>query len=489
MNYSSKNAFLRVLQQIFRVITFPLNMFFYGIKKLVLRSKISLRLSLSFLHLKIVIKTLMLTGVLMFLSYGAYRFYFIYDNYKIVSQQINTNQKLEPEVLESILGTKNHAAIFDEDKKFLFSTPLIPSNNQENSEHYFIDYDYIYRNFLYFDKINDKCFIILDMKAFINNKMFYVNIYSDITSEIADIYKLLKTFLLANIIGILYAFILSFSSVENILLPISEMTEAVRSISEKNMNVRLNVSSSKKELKDLARTFNEMMDRIEDGYNRQKQFVSDASHELRTPIAVIQGYVDMLNRWGKDDKEVLQEAIDAIKNETENMKDLVEKLLFLARNDKGTLILQKEKFNLTSLLEETIKETTIIDKNHKLFFNIQEEVNIYADRNRIKQAIRIFLDNAIKYTPEEGTININLYVEKKDAVIEVTDTGIGMTEEEMKHIFDRFYRSDKSRKKYKGGHGLGLSIAKIIILSHGGKIKVRSKPSKGTSVQIILPIE
>lgn len=487
MNHSNKNALLRVLQQIFRIITFPFYIVFYAIKKLVLRSRISLRLSLSFLHFKIVIKTLVLIGVLTFFTYGAYKFYFIYDNYKTVAQQIETSQKVEPEALENILGTKNHAIVFDVDKKFLFSIPSIPANNRENTKYDPAYYDY--KKFLSFDKINDKYYIVLDMKAFINNKIFYVNIYSDITSEIIDIYKLIKIFLLVNFIGILYAFVLSFSSGENILLPIREMTEAVRSISEKNMNIRLNVSSSKKELKDLARTFNEMMDRIEDGYNRQRQFVSDASHELRTPIAVIQGYVDMLNRWGKDDKEVLQEAIGAIKNETENMKDLVEKLLFLARNDKGTLILQKEKFNLSSLLEETIKETTIIDKNHKLFFNIRKDINIYADRNRIKQAIRIFLDNATKYTPEGGIININLYTERNNAVIEVADTGIGMTEEEMKHIFDRFYRSDKSRKKYKGGHGLGLSIAKIIILSHRGKIKVRSKPTEGTIVQVILPIE
>lgn len=485
MSNDNKNTLFKTLHKVLKIITFPIYIVFYALKKLIQKSRISLRLSFSLVHLKIVIRILGLISVLMLFAYGTHKLYFIYDNYKQITEHINTDIKIEHEVLKNILGDKHHAAVYDENKKFLFSTSFISTNGAGRQGYSPTIYEY--KKFFSFDVIDNKYFFILDKEATVDNKIFFLNIYSDITAEIVDIFKLLKIILLVDAIGIIYAIVLSFASGRNIFLPISEMTEAAKTISEKNMNVRLNVSSSKSELKDLARTFNEMMDRIEDGYNRQKQFVSDASHELRTPIAVLQGYVDMLNRWGKNDKEVLQESIDAIKNEAENMKDLVEKLLFLARNDRGTLILQKEDFNLTSLLEETIRETTIIDKKHKLNFNIQRNVNIYADRNSIKQAIRIFLDNAMKYTPKDGIIEINLSAEKKDVIIEILDTGIGMTEEEMQHMFDRFYRSDKSRKREKGGHGLGLSIAKIIILSHGGKINVKSKPSVGTNIRLILP--
>jgi len=305
----------------------------------------------------------------------------------------------------------------------------------------------------------------------------------------------METLVLAKVILYVFGAVLIFAIIsilgsgKRVFRPIKEMTETVRNISEKNMNLRLNVSGSEDELKDLAVTFNEMMNRIEDDYTRQKQFVSDASHELRTPIAVIQGYVDMLDRWGKNDKEVLQESIDAIKNESESMKDLVDKLLFLARNDKGTLVLQKEEFSLTEMLIETTKETQIIDKDHVINFDIEEEVPLYGDRKRIKQAVRIFIDNAIKYTPQGGKITISLKTDHDYAKVSIIDTGIGMSKEELSHIFDRFYRSDNSRTREKGGHGLGLAIAKIIVLGHRGKIKVRSKKGSGSEFILFLPFK
>ncbi|HOJ10183.1 MAG TPA: ATP-binding protein [Clostridiales bacterium] len=460
---------------VFRIITFPIYMISYLIKKAAEKRRFSIRLSLSLVYLKIVIRTLVLTGILIFLAYGGIRIYYIYQNYKLIVEKVITSQKIESGTLKDVLDEKRHIAVYDKDENYLFDTA---GSDLEIYKH---------KHIAYFTVIDNSYFLILDKKVLLSGEIFFLNIYTNVTTEAKDIYNLLKIILLANIIGTIFAGIWSIFAGRNVFLPIREMTETARSISEKNMNVRLNISGSKNELKDLARTFNEMMDRIEDGYNRQKQFVSDASHELRTPIAVLQGYIDMLNRWGKNDREILQESIDAIKNETENMKDLVENLLFLARNDRGTLILQKEEFSLTNLLEETIKETVLIDKRHKLSCNIKNGVNIYADRNRIKQAMRIFLDNAIKYTPEAGEITVNLYADKNYAAIEIIDTGIGMSEDEMKHIFDRFYRSDKSRKRERGGHGLGLSIAKIIILSHDGKINVKSKPVEGTRIKVFFP--
>jgi two-component system sensor histidine kinase ArlS len=502
---NAENLILSALFMAFKIIVFPVYVVYYLIKKLAEKGRFSIRLGLSIMHLKIIFKTLVLTGFFILALYGAYKAYFIYEVCSMVAEQAelqieqhakqqverHAEQQVEQharnEAFEHISGTEENyfAVVYDKDKIVLFSTPdpAILKGAQDKLE---------YRNIAGFTVINNRYFIVLNMGIFSKaqeiKQSFLFNVYADITGEINSLKFLLMIILLVNAIGLIFAFALSFAASRNTVLPIKEMAEAARSISENNMNVRLNVSNSKSELKGLAMVFNEMMDRIEDGYNRQKQFVSDVSHELRTPIAVLQGYVDMLNRWGKNDKEVLQESLDALKNETENMKDLVENLLFLARNDRGMLNLQKERFSLTNLLFETIKEMVIIDKKHKVTCNINEGIEIYADRNRIKQAVRIFLDNAIKYTPEGGEITINLAAEKRNAIIEISDTGIGMTEEEIKHIFDRFYRSDKSRKREKGGYGLGLTIAKVIVLSHKGKINVRSKPAEGTRIKVFLPV-
>ena len=278
-------------------------------------------------------------------------------------------------------------------------------------------------------KTEQDFFIAVSKRIVSSGEILQGIIYIDILAEIRELLNLSKILFYVYIVVIFFTVLAMAGSGKKVFQPIKDMTETVKGISENNMNLRLNVSGSKDELKDLAITFNEMMNRIEEDYNRKKQFVSDASHELRTPIAVIQGYVDMLNRWGKNDEEVLQEAIEAIKNESENMKDLVDKLLFLARNDKGTLTLQKEEFSLTEMLTETVKETQIIDDSHIISYNIKEEISLFADRKRIKQAVRILIDNAIKYTPQKGEITINLKTERGYASVSVRDTGIGMSKE------------------------------------------------------------
>lgn len=276
------------------------------------------------------------------------------------------------------------------------------------------------------------------------------------------------------------------------LRPIHTITEQVQEMSANNLSTRLNVSGTKDELKDLATTFNQMLDDIQQSYEREKQFVSDASHELRTPIAVIKGYAGMLNRWGKDDPNVLQESIDAIVGETDNMHSLVESLLFIARNDKGALQMEKNDFDFSHLLDEIIKETKLIDSDHNITASIAPHIVLYGSCEKLKQAIRIFMDNSIKYTPSGGKIEVSLTRLEKDVVLTLTDDGIGISKEDLPHIFDRFYRADKSRTKMKkdqhGGTGLGLSISKIIIEQHDGKIKVSSALNEGTQFKITLPI-
>lgn len=250
---------------------------------------------------------------------------------------------------------------------------------------------------------------------------------------------------------------------------------------------RLNVEGTKSELKDLAATINSMLDRIETSYESQKQFVSDASHELRTPIAVIQGYANLLNRWGTKNENVLLESINAIQSEAKEMQDLVEKLLFLSRHDKKTMKLEKVKFNMCEMVEDMVKETRMVIQNRSIQSPNLEDVMVYGDKQALKQAVRVLIDNAVKYTKNGGIICISCENQNGDCVITIQDNGIGMTRKDLDNIFERFYRSDYVRNEKISGHGLGLSIARLIILKHTGRIKVRSQYKKGSSFIITLP--
>ncbi|MDW5298990.1 MAG: HAMP domain-containing sensor histidine kinase [Sedimentibacter sp.] len=320
-----------------------------------------------------------------------------------------------------------------------------------------------------------------------NYSTYYVNVSYNAINLINDAERIIFLVMISGAIGLfLFVPIVSGTSYK-LIGPIKNMTEITKTITVNNINTRLDIKGTQDELKELSQTFNEMMDRIEEGYKTQQQFVSDASHELRTPIAVIKGYVNMLDRWGKNDKAVLEESISAIKNETESMQDLIEKLLFIARSDKSTLTYTKEDFKISLILNEIEKETKMIDSKHKLYFKFYEDANIYGDIKRIKQAIRILIDNAMKFTPQDGYIMVSSFIQDDYYVIKIEDTGIGIEKKDLEKIFERLYRAEQSRSKEIGGHGLGLSIAKIIVLGHKGKIKVKSTLGKGSEFSILLP--
>jgi len=274
---------------------------------------------------------------------------------------------------------------------------------------------------------------------------------------------------------------------KSVLAPIHDITDMAQTLSANNLSNRINIAGTKNELKDLAAVINSMLDRIERSYNSQKQFVSDASHELRTPIAVIRGYVNMLQRWGKEDPEVLDEGISAIAQETESMKELVESLLFLARHDKKTLMMEMSRFDVLEVAEELHREAAMVTPDDTFLLSPADNCMIEADRNMIKQVMRILCDNAVKYTPKGGTVTIGVKHEPGWCTLSVSDNGPGISSEELPKIFERFYRSDSARKSEGGGHGLGLSIARIIVKAHGGKLRVRSKVGMGSTFFVVLP--
>ena len=258
-------------------------------------------------------------------------------------------------------------------------------------------------------------------------------------------------------------------------------------INATKLDTRIPVDDTQNELKTLASAINGMLDRINESYRSQARFVSDASHELRTPISVIQGYANLLDRWGKKDEKTLQESIDAIKDETANMKGLVEQLLFLARGDNNTMALQIERFELSDLAKDVLRETQMIDGGHEYDSSLTP-VFINADKSLIKQTTRILIDNAMKYTPPGKQITISVSSTEGYARLTVQDEGIGIAPEAVPQIFERFFRTDESRARATGGTGLGLSIAKWITERHGGHMEVLSRQDIGTRISILFPV-
>lgn len=343
---------------------------------------------------------------------------------------------------------------------------------------------------IHFDSKSEKNILVIneDKEFSAGDYHFRVTFQYDLTRSYRIFLSMLWKLIILYIIFIVLVIRKGRKSDEKLFEPIRIMSATANRLTVHNLHSeRLNVEGTQNELKDLANVINEMLDRIETSYVSQKQFVSDASHELRTPIAVIQGYANLLDRWGSTNKEVLDESIEAIKNESRAMQDLVEKLLFLSRHDKKTLKLHKKRFNMRPIVEDMAKETKLIADNRIINTPILEDVVVYGDRQALKQAIRIFIDNAVKYSDDGDEITILCENKNGDCVITVKDTGIGMTRQDAEHIFDRFYRSDHVRNKNISGHGLGLSLAKLIILAHSGKIKVRTQFTKGTSFMITLP--
>lgn len=243
-----------------------------------------------------------------------------------------------------------------------------------------------------------------------------------------------------------------------------------------------------KDLQGIETALNGLLERIRASYKQQTQFVSDASHELRTPIAVIQGYVNMLDRWGKKDTAILEESIEAIKNEANHMQKLVEQLLFLARGDSNRQNLDMKNQELNSILREVYEESLMIDENHRYRFEESGTVEVYGDSDMLKQSARILIDNAAKYTKQGEEILIRVGAWKDGSPFYgIQDNGIGMSQEDVAHAFDRFYRADSVRNSNTGGTGLGLSIAKWIVDKHQGYYDIVSREGLGTRFSVVFP--
>lgn len=340
----------------------------------------------------------------------------------------------------------------------------------------------------------------------IQGNAYELHFFKTITAE-NRLLALIQRMLLAEIvISIFVALLLGYFVSRRLLNPVRDITDTAKSIEISDLSRRIPVPPARDELSELAETFNRMLDRIQKGFRQQQRFVSDASHELRTPVTVIKGYSDMLARWGSQDEEALREGLEAIRSEAVDMQELIEKLLFLARADQKRQIMHKEPLDMAPLVEDVFWKLELTDKEHDHVLEVNEPATVLADKVAMKQMLRIFLENAVKYTPAGGKISLSAQLvqlkekeaQKKPAVlgqqvlkITISDTGIGIPAEAQDKIFDRFYRVDTSRSRQEGtvgGTGLGLSIASWIAREHNMDIQVESQVGQGTSFMVYIPV-
>jgi two-component system, OmpR family, sensor kinase len=276
------------------------------------------------------------------------------------------------------------------------------------------------------------------------------------------------------------------------LHPVDRLTRAAEEIEAGDLSKRVQVPAKMDELGRLAITFNRMIARLQAAFERQRQFTADASHELRTPLAVMRGDIEIALRRERKPEEY-RSVLTSNLEETIRLSRLVEDLLMLARADAGQTLLQCEPLDLAELCAQVVEYLAPLAEVHEqqLRFTPPETtpLEVQGDAQRLKQMLLNLLDNALKYTPERGTIQLRLTRDEHEAVLSISDTGRGIPAEDLPHIFERFFRHSRSTSdKTVQGFGLGLSIVKWIVDSHGGKIIAESRPDHGTTFTVKLPL-
>ncbi|MCY6959677.1 sensor histidine kinase [Clostridium brassicae] len=459
----------------------PINYFFNIIKS----RKISIKLTIVYAFMFSLVLLILNASIL----YGI-KYYFYnqaskqIDDVKTIILNRVSNEHIDlsdKELISDIPYKKNVSIIiFQKDGKIL---------NISNKSNYNIEIKEPYDRIKHLEK-DEKHLVFKNVKF--ESKSYsttYLQIVKDMYNEYYFLKILFVVMAIADSVGIIASIIVGYLVSKRMLQPIDYITKTAENISINNLKGRINVNGPDDELKRLGSTFNNMIDRLQESFNRQTQFVSDASHELRTPIAVIQGYANLLDRWGKNDKEALGKSIYAIKLEADNMANLVEKLLFIAKGTSSTQLMKKKEFYLNELIDDVVKESKLIAPNHIISNSKNATISIVADYKMLKQMLRIFIENSVKFAPEQSVIDIRSEVQENKVKLTVSDMGIGIPQNEIEKIFDRFYIVDKSRSKEKGGTGLGLSIAKWIVDMHYGTIEVESEEDKYTKIIVLLNLD
>ncbi|WP_342565633.1 HAMP domain-containing histidine kinase [Paenibacillus sp. FSL R7-0345] len=297
------------------------------------------------------------------------------------------------------------------------------------------------------------------------------------------------TGLVAIILSLIGGRLISFQ----LLNPINSIIRTMKRIRENGLKERVQITNQQDEMTELSLMFNELMDSLEQSFRQQQQFIEDASHELKTPLSIIHGHLSMIKRWGKDDPEVLNRSIQLSLNETNRLIRMVSELLILTRANHSAAVADyaPENIRVKQVIEEIIENFQTVNAEFRMLtrLDISDDCILHVQKSHFQQVIIIILDNAIKYSRDRKEIRISAAVEAGKLVIEVKDFGMGIPEDELHLVTNRFYRVDKARSRKHGGNGLGLAIATRLMDSYTGELGIDSVYGEWTRVTLKFPLK
>ena len=438
-----------------------------------------------------------------------------YQNQKIAlteKYQEQLSEKLSeyeaPLTSANILATLNQNNSYQKDKDGIYQKKFYINDQQFNVQVFGTNRKEIFRTQSWNDgelignesktqvkKLKNGQTIFQTSMPIISNKSRVLIGYLAITNRLDNLKQLkeelnqlaLSILFVSAIIAIVLGYLLS----NQMTKPIKKIQEIISSISEENISTkRIKVSEKNDEFAIVSEHFNELLDKISFYIEQQKHFVEDVSHELRTPVAIVEGHLKLLNRWGKDDPEVLEESLQASLVELQRMKTLVQEMLDLSRAPQVKEQYKDATTNVTEVAKQVVHNFRVLYPEFTFTFDddLKRDLWIPIYLNHLEQVVIILMDNAVKYSLDRKEIILSLSKGEEHVEIAVQDFGMGMTEEDRRKVFSRFYRVDKARSRERGGNGLGLSIAKELIESYDGEISVTTLLNHGSIFKITLPL-
>lgn len=316
----------------------------------------------------------------------------------------------------------------------------------------------------------------------------YIQVIHPLSGFQSLMHYLLTAMLIAGLGALVLSSSIGYYLANYLMKPLQELRSSMKMVMDKGFNEPIKLTyTSHDEIGDLLKMYNAMMNELQISFTQQQQFIADASHELRTPIQAIEGHLSLLKRWGKDDPEILEESINTSLTEVARMRKMIEELLELARREEKD---SSSKANAVEVIESVIEEMEHLYPEARITLSKNGEIGLlFITENALSQIVRNLVENAIRYCEKIPEIQITLSAAGNEALLKIEDNGIGIAQENIPFIFDRFYRIDEARNRQKGGTGLGLSITKMLLEKYNGSVEVKSEINIGTVFFMKIPLK